>query len=120
VRGAGIDEALRHERAVIADLESELSGIAESTAAGPDDEHDAEGSTVGYERARVGALLAAARRRLADLEALAVAGVGGCRRCGECDQPIPAERLALLPTTSMCVRCAAQARRPGSLLDRTR
>jgi RNA polymerase-binding transcription factor len=119
MRGAGIDEALQHERAVIADLESELSGIAESTAAGPDDEHDAEGSTVGYERARVGALLAAARRRLAELDGLAATGAGGYRRCGECGQSIPAQRLALLPTTSICVSCAADAARPRNPLNRT-
>ncbi|HWD53326.1 MAG TPA: hypothetical protein VG412_13070, partial [Acidimicrobiales bacterium] len=36
-----------------ADLEAELEAIGESTASVPDDEHDPEGSTVGYERARV-------------------------------------------------------------------
>ncbi|MBO0694386.1 MAG: TraR/DksA C4-type zinc finger protein [Acidimicrobiaceae bacterium] len=105
-RDAGTTEALRRTRAVVADLESELAGIAESTAAGPDDEHDAEGSTVGYERARVRALLAAARRRLADLERHDPPG-GGPRRCVTCGRKIPAERIAALPTTSQCVRCAA-------------
>lgn len=115
-----MDEVLPQARAVVADLESELSAIAESTAAGPDDEHDAEGSTVGYERARVNALLAAARRRLAELEGVAQAPPdrGGGRRCVQCGQPIPAERLAALPTTSRCVRCAADTSPPSLLADR--
>jgi DnaK suppressor protein len=108
VHGAGTDEGLGRARAVVADLESELEGIAASTAEGPDDEHDAEGSTVGYERARVNALLAAARRRLAELESVP-AGAGGRRHCVGCGQPILAERLAALPATSRCVRCAADA-----------
>ncbi|MBO0728002.1 MAG: TraR/DksA C4-type zinc finger protein [Acidimicrobiaceae bacterium] len=109
---------LREARALIADLESELFGIAEATAAGPDDEHDAEGSTVGYERARVGALLAAARRRLAELESVPPTPAGGSRRCVACGQPIPAERLDVLPATSRCVRCAADASRPITLANR--
>lgn len=109
VSDAGIAETLRQARAVVADLESEWSGIAESTAAGPDDEHDAEGSTVGFERARVAALLVVARRRLADLEQIERHGGRGGRRCVECGEPIPAERLAALPTTSTCVTCAASA-----------
>ncbi|HLI00991.1 MAG TPA: TraR/DksA C4-type zinc finger protein [Acidimicrobiales bacterium] len=105
---AGADALLR-ARAVVADLEAELAGIAQSTADGPDDEHDAEGSTVGYERARVGALLALARRRLVDLEHADPADAGG-RRCDTCGRPIPAERLAALPGVRRCVECASTSR----------
>jgi len=59
-----------------ADLERELAEIADSTSQVPDDEHDAEGSTLGYERARASALLAATRREIDDLtDALARASV---------------------------------------------
>lgn len=93
-------------RAGIADLEAELGAIAESTALGPDDEHDAEGSTVGYERARVTALLASARHHLAEVHrALDRVQRGEAGHCDECGAVIPAERLAALPTTRLCVSC---------------
>ncbi|MDQ1446672.1 MAG: DnaK suppressor protein [Acidimicrobiaceae bacterium] len=72
-----------------------------------DDEHDPDGSTVGFERARVGALLDQARRRLAALDqALGRAHAGRYGRCEECGVPIPPERLAALPETVRCVACA--------------
>ncbi len=96
-----------------ADLERELADIADSTSQVPDDEHDAEGSTVGYERARVSSLLAATRREIDDLtDALARAtgdapaqgrADGRCRKCGG---PIGTERLTALPTAVTCVGCA--------------
>jgi RNA polymerase-binding transcription factor DksA len=105
--------------ALIDDLRSELAGIAESTAAGPDDEHDVEGSTVAYERARVQALLAGAERTLAGIEAAlsrtrgagSGSGTGSgslLMRCELCDSPIPFERLLALPGTDVCVNCAAR------------
>lgn len=104
-------DAARQEAAVVvADLERELEAIARSTDANVDDEHDAEGSTVGYERARVGALLAAARQRLARLDrALARARRGETVRCERCGCPIAAERLEALPGTARCVRCSCLA-----------
>jgi DnaK suppressor protein len=101
--------AERERRAsLVADLESDLAAIGQSTAEGPDDEHDAEGSTVGYERARVQALLAHARRGLAELDA-AVQRVadGTYRSCEKCGGPIGDERLAALLTTRSCIDCAA-------------
>jgi len=96
------------EAARVDDLERELAAIAESTVAGPDDEHDAEGSTVGYERARVGALLDQARRRLAAIDgAIARAKNGQYGRCDACGEPIGVERLQALPTATRCVRCAS-------------
>ena len=54
-----MDEAVEHLARirtvaviVITDLEDDLAAIAESTGKGPDDEHDPEGSTVGFERAQ--------------------------------------------------------------------
>lgn len=94
--------------ALVDDLRAELAAIAESTEASPDDEHDAEGATVGYERARVSGLLERAERALADVDAaLGRAGEGTYGSCADCGAPIPAERLAALPTTTRCARCAA-------------
>lgn len=91
----------------IVDLERELAAISESTAAVPDDEHDAEGSTVGFERARVGSLLAHARRHLDALDdALDRASSGLYGSCARCGAPIGLERLQALPAATCCVRCA--------------
>lgn len=106
-------EALEAERVavrqVVSDLRTEIEGIiAEQGAKPPDDEHDVEGSSVGYERARVMALLAHAEGRLADLEAASgrvVAGSYG--HCDSCGGPIGDERLAALPTTQRCLSCAS-------------
>ena len=109
--------ALADARAVAerlaADLRSELDGIiAAQESDPPDDEHDVEGSSVGFERARVTALLAAAEANLVDLreadERLAAGEYGRCQVCG---RQIGAERLAALPTTRRCVMCAAPAGR---------
>lgn len=102
-------------RGLVEDLRAELSGIlVEQEAKPPDDEHDVEGSSVGYERARVTALLAGAERRLHDLEGvgerLADGSYGICQACGG---PIGDERMAALPASTRCISCAAA--RPGGL-----
>ena len=114
---------------LVSDLEAEAVGLADATAAGPDDEHDPEGSTVGFERARVAALLDAARRSLVSVEdALSRAdatGSGspgrssarfpgqargaGSPSCARFGAAIPPERLRARPEASTCVRCAAEA-----------
>jgi RNA polymerase-binding transcription factor DksA len=78
----------------------------------PDDEHDVEGSSVGFERARVTALLASATARLAALDA-ATARVedGTFGRCVDCGGLIGAERLAALPDAVRCVDCQRTAGR---------
>jgi DnaK suppressor protein len=111
----------KRSQALIRDLKEELVAIAESTAAVPDDEHDAEGSTVAYERARVQALLARAEHTAAEIQAatqrVCAAGAAGgagdaggapALRCQRCQAPIPFERLIALPATRTCVACAGR------------
>jgi RNA polymerase-binding transcription factor DksA len=95
--------------AQVADLAREFDGIVESAASAPlDDEHDPDGATVGFERARVAALLAQARANLAELDdALARLADGTYGVCASCGRPIPPERLAARPATTVCVACAA-------------
>ena len=95
-------------RIQVADLAAEVAGIVEAAAAvPPDDEHDAEGSTVGFERARLIVLLAHAESRLAEVEdAISRLPGGSYGRCQVCRQPIPAERMAALPSARTCVACA--------------
>ena len=107
------ERALAAERAtaqrLVDDLRAELAGIiADQRANPPDDEHDVDGSSVGYERARVTAMLAHAEARLAEVEE-AIGRLDGRSygRCEVCGGLIDDDRLAALPTTRRCVTCAA-------------
>lgn len=115
VRPGELAGELSAAQRLVQDLRAELAGIlVEQEAHPPDDEHDVEGSSVGYERARVAALLGDAERRLAELEAVgervAAGAYGSCDGCGG---PIGVERLAALPATRRCITCASAGRRPG-------
>ena len=71
--------------------------VAASRSSNADDEHDPEGATIAFERQQVVALLDAARRRLADVEAaLARREAGGYGICEICGRPI-ARRAAGRP-----------------------
>lgn len=103
----------------LADAEVQLAAMAGDferlTAASADsnldDEHDPEGATVGFERAQLAAVLAQSRQHQLDLQdALARLGAGRYGRCERCGAPIGDERLAALPATRYCIRCAAGAR----------
>jgi DnaK suppressor protein len=81
--------------------------VAASQASNADDEHDPEGATIAFERQQVAALLAAARRRLADAEAAVRAVEAGTYGvCESCGGAIGAERLAARPSARTCVTCA--------------
>ena len=90
-------------------IEEDLDAIVDaSTTVNADDEHDPEGSTIAYERAQVGALLARAQTNLGDIErALARLVAGEYSVCERCHSQISAERLAALPAGRICIECAA-------------
>lgn len=73
-----------------------------------DDEHDPEGATIAFERSQAGALLAAAREHLAEVDLasakLADGRYGACERCGD---PIAHERLLARPAARTCIACAS-------------
>ena len=81
--------------------------VAASESANLDDEHDPEGSTVGFERAQVQALLDATRTRLAEVDAarerVERGTYGICEACGRSISP---PRLDAQPTARTCVECA--------------
>ena len=91
-----------------AGLRRDLDAIVEAAALDPpDDEHDPEGSTVGFERAMVIDLLRQAEEDLAGLDrALDRVRRGAYGACGTCGRPIPPERLAAQPSTLTCLGCA--------------
>ena len=105
-------DALASEESLLAEYE----GILEASVdANLDDEHDPEGATVGYERARVASLLAQARARLSALAAASDrirTGVYG--DCSQCGQPISFDRLMAFPTAVACVSCAKSSTRMSS------
>ena len=93
----------------IAALTRELDEIVESAQlANVDDEHDPDGSTIAYERAKVQALLDAARDDLDAIDgALQRADDATYGTCLSCGRPIGEERLDVLPATTTCIDCAA-------------
>ena len=81
--------------------------VAASAMVATDDEHDPEGSTIAYERAKASALLGLAERDLAALdEQLARIDDGRAATCTRCGGDIALERLLALPVTTLCVACA--------------
>lgn len=108
----GIRAQLERLRSAVADevngLEADLHAVFEASQdSNADDEHDPEGSTIAYERAQLTAVLAATRRRLADLDdALTRLDSGAYGICERCSRPIPTDRLAIRPFARTCVTCA--------------
>jgi RNA polymerase-binding transcription factor DksA len=93
----------------IATLSAEIADIvAALELVATDDEHDPEGATIAFERARIEALLSAARDHLVEIDRaerrMAAGTYGSCERCG---RPIGEDRLAARPTASLCIECAA-------------
>ncbi len=62
-----------------------------------------------YERTRVVSLIASQEIKLRALDhAIASAKAGTYGICEMCGQPIPEERLRIIPETTLCVRCAGK------------
>jgi RNA polymerase-binding transcription factor DksA/2-polyprenyl-3-methyl-5-hydroxy-6-metoxy-1,4-benzoquinol methylase len=110
---SGLHDRLDAERAStlarLGAMTAEHEGImAASVDTNADDEHDPEGSTIAFERARVAALVAQARAHLDDLDrAVARLDNGTYAVCERCGLEITAERLSARPATRTCIRCAA-------------
>lgn len=109
--GDALEAELGRARAGLEDLEAEYAALADPDNTSLDDEHDSEGSTVGFERARVAGLLERTRKQIADLEAAAQRRADGSYgTCISCGGPIGADRLVALPATQLCVACATRGR----------
>ena len=96
----------------IAALERDITIIVESAKGGAtDDEHDAEGATIAFERAQAMALLEETRIQVEALDtALARVDHGSYGVCESCGQDIAPERLAARPSATLCITCASRRR----------
>lgn len=94
----------------IAALQRDVDDIVESAKFGAtDDEHDAEGATIAFERAQAMALLEETRLQVSTLdEALVRVDAGSYGTCESCGRPIAAERLAARPAATRCITCASR------------
>ena len=102
-----LQSELARVRAGLDDLETEYAALADPENVAVDDEHDSEGSTVGFERARVAGLLARSRRQVADLhDATRRAEDGSYGYCTLCGSEVGTDRLAALPAAHLCIGCA--------------
>lgn len=87
--------------------------VAAADGTPPDDEHDPDGSTVGFERAQVISLAASTQEQITAIDAaLARIDAGTYGRCERCARPIEPARLEAVPTATACIRCATARRRP--------
>src|SRR4051795_4760801 len=95
---------LRRIEALSGDVDAVIEAASDVAT---DDEHDPEGATIAFGRARVGALLEQARAPLDDIdEALRRIDDGHYGVCEICREPIGSERLAARPVARTCIRCA--------------
>ena len=105
---AEIEARRLRTRARLAQLERDVAALVAATHDAPDDEHDPEGATIGFERAQASSLRDEAQTQLAELDRaaadLATGRLGTCARCGG---PIGLDRLLARPTTQHCIVCAA-------------
>jgi DnaK suppressor protein len=100
-------------------LSAEIEGIVAASAdANADDEHDPEGATIAFERARASTLLADAEAHLLLLDrAAARIEAGTYDVCLPCGGPIATDRLAARPGVVTCIGCAASPTVDGSESD---
>ena len=105
---AAIAEQRQRTQERIEGLDRDFAIIVEAVdLSPPDDEHDPEGATVGFERAQLAALRDSARAQLRQLDAGAERlADGSYGRCESCASPIAVERLLARPTATTCVACA--------------
>jgi RNA polymerase-binding transcription factor DksA len=95
--------AMAHIEALRAEFDDIVAGTADGNT---DDEHDPEGSTLAFERARVSALLSQEQAYLAELECAANRVADGTYGvCTQCGSAILTERLAARPAARTCVQC---------------
>ncbi len=103
-----IEARLGELERLLVQLDRERAGIVTaSLESNADDEHDPEGSTIGFERAQLDATLASTTQQVARLRAaLERVDAGTYGVCEVCGRPIPEARLEVRPEATRCVQHA--------------
>jgi RNA polymerase-binding transcription factor DksA len=105
-----LDELKRfrdHTLLDISRLKEELQAEIEPASATDDDAADIAADV--YERGKITSLIQSMEVKLHNLEhAIDQASKGSYGVCESCGDPIPPERLAVMPETTLCVRCASK------------
>ena len=105
--GAALEAERSRSEHRLESLRDELASVIEGSRwTTDDDEHDPEGSTIAFERAKIAALIDDTEAEMREIDAadsrLAAGTYGICDRCGS---EIPAIRLEALPAARRCVQC---------------
>ena len=88
-------------------LREELRAEIEPAATG--DEDSADAAIDMYERTRIISLIESQQAKLRALDhAIDLAKKGTYGICEMCGEPIPEDRLKIVPETTLCVRCASK------------
>ena len=86
-------------------LQAQLQAEIEPASAPDDDSVDVAEDI--YERGKILSLIQSLEEKLHNIEhAITVASNGSYGICENCGNPIPPERLEILPETTLCVSCA--------------
>jgi RNA polymerase-binding transcription factor DksA len=106
---ASLEDEQAHTISRITALEAELADIMSGAGENGDDEHDPEGSTIAFERARTISLLQESRNQLEHIQrALGRVADGTYGTCMHCRGDISPERLVARPEAQSCIRCAGK------------
>jgi len=82
---------------------------AEIEPASADDDDMADVAADIYERGKTISLISSLEDKLHSIEhAMSIATSGQYGLCEVCGQPIPEERLQIMPETTLCVQCASK------------
>lgn len=102
-----LKQAREHTLLDIERLKAELQAEIEPASATDDDSADVAADI--YERGKIISLIQSLEAKLHSLDrAIALASKGTYGICEMCNEPIPPERLKIMPETTFCVRCAAK------------
>ena len=102
-----LEEVRRRTLREIARLREQLQAEIEPASADDDDMADVAADI--YERGKTISLISSLEDKLHSIEhAISVATSGNYGVCEVCGQPIPEERLQIMPETTLCVQCASK------------
>jgi DnaK suppressor protein len=102
-----LEQMRKHTLQDIERLKTELQAEIEPASATDDDSIDVAADI--YERAKIISLIHGLETKLHSFDrAIAMAAKGTYGICEMCGAEIPAERLEIMPETTVCVRCAGK------------